>query len=140
MAQPPRELAEGARGQEDEREGDEREQNLPLGDAVHQGGWLLGAGAGPDMASGALSASERALRSQGGARHFFRRYPDGLAIGLFSGPWIRSSRADNGLVRWIESHPRQTAPARELYREGMRFGKRYPRELSSFGGLQDDVE
>ncbi|XXU41250.1 hypothetical protein WME93_21910 [Sorangium sp. So ce1000] len=46
LAQPPRELAEGARGQQDEREGDEREQNLPLCEAVHQGWWLLGAGAG----------------------------------------------------------------------------------------------
>ncbi|WP_438020228.1 methyltransferase [Sorangium sp. So ce315] len=33
---------------------------------------------------------------------FFRRHPDGLAIGLFSGPCTRFSRVDNGLLHWID--------------------------------------
>ncbi|WP_437602902.1 methyltransferase [Sorangium sp. So ce590] len=33
---------------------------------------------------------------------FFRRHPDGLAIGLFSGPCTRFSRVDNGLLHWVE--------------------------------------
>ncbi|WP_233562355.1 class I SAM-dependent methyltransferase [Sorangium cellulosum] len=35
-------------------------------------------------------------------RDFFRRHPDGLAIGLFSGPCTRFSRVDNGQLHWIE--------------------------------------
>lgn len=35
-------------------------------------------------------------------RDFFRRHPDGLAIGLFSGPCTRFSRVDNGLLHWID--------------------------------------
>lgn len=33
---------------------------------------------------------------------FFRRHPDGLAIGLFSGPCTRFSRVDNGQLHWID--------------------------------------
>ncbi|WP_437737227.1 class I SAM-dependent methyltransferase [Sorangium sp. So ce1335] len=35
-------------------------------------------------------------------RDFFRRHPEGLAIGLFSGPCTRFSRVDNGLLHWID--------------------------------------
>ncbi|WP_437562750.1 class I SAM-dependent methyltransferase [Sorangium sp. So ce542] len=35
-------------------------------------------------------------------RDFFRRHPDGLAIGLFTGPCTRFSRIDNGLLHWID--------------------------------------
>ncbi|AKT39633.1 class I SAM-dependent methyltransferase [Chondromyces crocatus] len=35
-------------------------------------------------------------------RDFFRRYPEGLAIGLFSGPCTRFSRVDNGLLHWVD--------------------------------------
>ncbi|WP_044243866.1 class I SAM-dependent methyltransferase [Chondromyces apiculatus] len=35
-------------------------------------------------------------------RDFFQRHPEGLAIGLFSGPCTRFSRVDNGLLHWVD--------------------------------------
>lgn len=56
------------------------------------------------------------------ARSFFRRHPEGLGIGFFSGMCTRFSRIDNGAMRWVDV---ETAPVARFVAESQPANERH---------------